>query len=123
MMIFRCWLRKRAPIVALGLSFRPIIRIQVRHGIHVRKNGKNFRPNWVSASKNIFFFFQWSYWHKKGKQPYSIIPSFSTTTTEDGSTAGTAEENWLQLELEMLERMSVRTQTLEEIMAEVLLIH
>ena len=44
---------------------------------------------------------------------------FSTTTTEDGSTAGTAEENWLQLELEMLERMSVRTQTLEEIMAEV----
>jgi hypothetical protein len=30
------------------------------------------------------------------------------------------EERWLELELELLERMSVRTQTVEEILAEVI---
>ena len=40
-------------------------------------------------------------------------------TDEASTTNGTEDERWLELELEMLERMSVRTQTVEEILAEV----
>jgi hypothetical protein len=48
------------------------------------------------------------------------ISIFIKYRTDAGSTAAGDEERWLELELEMLERMSVRTQTVEEILAEVL---